>query len=85
MIKEASKKRKILSGTVVSNKMKNTVVVTVERYEKHPKYGKFMKKRKKFKVHDPANTKALGEKVKIVESKPISKDKHFVMVEEASL
>jgi len=71
---------KTLSGTVVSNKMKDTVVVSVERYEKHPKYGKFIKRRKKFKAHDVGNTKSVGEKVKIVESKPISKDKHFVVI-----
>ena len=71
---------KTLSGTVVSNKMKDTVVVSVERYEKHPKYGKFIKRRKKFKAHDVGNTKSVGEKVKIVESKPISKDKHFVAI-----
>jgi len=71
---------KTLSGTVVSNKMKDTVVVSVERYEKHPKYGKFIKRRKKFKAHDIGNTKLVGEKVKIVESKPISKDKHFVVI-----
>ena len=71
---------KILSGTVVSNKMKDTVVVSVERYEKHPKYGKFIKRRKKFKAHDIGNTKSVGEKVKMVESKPISKDKHFVVI-----
>ena len=71
---------KTLSGTVVSNKMKDTVVVSVERYEKHPKYGKFIRRRKKFKAHDVGNTKSVGEKVKIVESKPISKDKHFVVI-----
>ena len=60
--------------------MKDTVVVSVERYEKHPKYGKFIKRRKKFKAHDIGNTKSVGEKVKMVESKPISKDKHFVVI-----
>ncbi len=71
---------KILQGTVVSTKMKDTVVVVVERYEKHAKYGKFVKMRKKFKAHDAGNTKAMGEKVSIRETKPISKDKHFVVV-----
>ena len=70
---------KILSGVVVSNKMKDTIVVSVERYEKHPKYEKFIKRRKKFKAHDVGNTKAVGDKVEIVESKPISKDKHFIV------
>ncbi len=74
-------KPKILSGVVVSNKMKDTIVVSVERYEKHPKYEKFIKRRKKFKAHDLGNTKAIGEKVDIMESKPISKDKHFRLIE----
>lgn len=77
MNKEKNTKTKILSGTVVSNKMKDTVVVSVERYEKHPKYGKFVKRRKKFKAHDVGNTAQIGDKVEIVETKPISKDKHF--------
>ena len=70
-------KPKVLSGIVSSNKMKDTVVVVVERFEKHPTYGKFIKTRKKFKAHDAGNTKAIGDKVEIVETKPISKDKHF--------
>lgn len=73
-------KGKVLSGTVVSTKMKDTIVVEVERFEKHQKYGKFVKSRKKFKAHDAGNTKVLGEKVSIRETKPISKDKHFVVV-----
>ena len=79
---EKTKKPKVLSGTVVSNKMKDTIVVSVERYEKHAKYGKFIKRRKKFKAHDVGNTKSIGDKVKIVESRPISKDKHFVVINE---
>lgn len=71
---------KKLTGTVVSTKMKDTIVVQVERYEKHPKYQKFIKRSKKFKAHDAGNTKQMGEKVTIVETKPISKDKHFQVV-----
>lgn len=74
------KKAKVFSGTVVSTKMKDTVVVLVERYQKHPKYQKFIKRSKKFKAHDAGNTKQMGEKVEIRETKPISKDKHFVVV-----
>lgn len=73
-------KKKVFSGTVVSDKMKDTIVVLIERYEKHPKYGKFIKYRKKFKAHDAGNTKKVGEKVEIVETKPISKDKHYIVV-----
>jgi small subunit ribosomal protein S17 len=71
---------KTLRGIVTSTKMKDTIVVLVERYEKHPKYGKFVKHKKKFKAHDAGNTKKEGEKVDIVECKPISKDKHFMVV-----
>jgi small subunit ribosomal protein S17 len=78
-------KRKILSGVVVSNKMKDTIVVSVERYEKHPKYEKFIKRRKKFKAHDVGNTKLIGDRVEIVETKPISKDKHFKLIENSKL
>lgn len=79
---EATKthKGKVLSGTVVSNKMKDTVVVEVQRFEKHPKYQKFIKRSKKFKAQDVGNTKNIGERVEIREVKPISKDKHFVVV-----
>lgn len=66
-----------LSGIVVSNKMKDTVVVKVDHFVKHPKYQKFMKVSKKYKAHDAGNTKKEGEKVTIVETRPISKDKHF--------
>lgn len=73
-------KGKVFSGTVVSAKMKDTVVVLVERYQKHPKYQKFIKRSKKFKAHDAGNTAKIGDKVQIVETKPISKDKHFKLV-----
>lgn len=72
--------KKTFRGVVVSDKMKDTVVVLVERYEKHPKYGKFIKFKKKFKAHDAGNTKKIGDKVEIAETKPISKDKKFVVV-----
>ncbi len=73
-------KGKVLTGTVVSDKMKGTVVVLVESYGEHPKYGKFTGSNKKFKAHDQGNTKKVGEKVSIKECAPISKDKHFVVV-----
>lgn len=73
-------KPKIFSGTVVSNKMKDTIVVSVERFEKHPRYSKFIRRRKKFKVHDSGNTAKIGDKVQIVETKPISKDKSFKLL-----
>lgn len=80
MTSAKTKKEKVLSGVVVSDKMKDTIVVKVDRFEKHPKYQKFIKRSKKFKAHDVGNTKKVGDKVEIKESKPISKDKHFVVV-----
>lgn len=73
-------KGKVLVGTVVSDKMKDTVTVLVESYEKHPKYGKYVLRRKKYKAHDAGNTKKIGDKVEIRETKPISKDKHFMVI-----
>lgn len=77
---QAKKTRKILEGAVVSDKMAKTVVVLVERYVKHPKYGKFMRKSKKYKAHDEKGEFHIGDKVKIEETKPISKDKSFKVV-----
>ena len=74
------KKSKKFSGTVVSDKMKDTIVVSVERYTKHPRYGKYIRSRKKYKVHDLGNTKKIGEKVVFKETAPISKDKKFILI-----
>jgi len=76
---EVASKSKKLDGVVVSNKMKDTIVVSVSRYFKHPKYGKFLSRQKKYKVHDAGNTCNIGDKVEIVECRPISKDKHFTL------
>lgn len=73
-------KPKVLTGTVVSDKMKDTIVVLVNTYKKHPKYEKFIKRNKKFKAHDAGNTAQVGDKVQIVETTPISKDKHFTLI-----
>jgi len=72
--------KKILQGTVVSDKMQKTVVVLVNRYVKHPKYGKYLKVNKKFKAHDEENAYKVGDKVIIESTKPISKDKSFKVV-----
>ncbi len=71
---------KVLKGTVVSDKMDKTVVVSVSRFVKHPKYGKYYQINKKYKAHDEANKFHVGDKVEIMETKPISKDKHFKVV-----
>lgn len=73
----ATPKRQILSGIVVSDKMKDTVVVLVERYVKNPKYQKFVTLRKRYKAHDAGNTKKVGDKVQIESCRPISKHKSF--------
>jgi small subunit ribosomal protein S17 len=74
------KQGKCLQGVVVSNKMIDTIVVEVTRYVKHPKYGKFQKIAKKYKAHDAGNTAQIGDKVKITEGRPISKDKRFRLI-----
>jgi small subunit ribosomal protein S17 len=70
-------KSKKLKGIVVSDKMDKTVVVSVSRFVKHPLYGKFYKVSKKYKAHDEENKYKTGDKVEIVETRPISKDKRF--------
>lgn len=81
IIKKEENQGKVLSGKIVSTKMKDTIVVLVERFTKHPKYGKFLKRQKKFKVHDAGNKHKEGEVVEIIETKPISKDKRFMVLE----
>jgi small subunit ribosomal protein S17 len=73
-------KGKTLKGVVVSNKMDKTIVVSVSRFVKHPLYGKFYKVSKKYKAHDEGNVYKTGDKVEIVETRPISKDKRFKVV-----
>lgn len=69
-----------LRGTVVSTKMKDTITVAVERLVKHPKYKKYLRRTKKFLVHDAGNTAKEGQMVDIRETRPISKRKHFELV-----
>lgn len=75
-----SKRGRTLTGTLVSTKMKDTVVVEVHRYVRHPTYHKYLRITKRIKAHDPGNTKKEGEKVTIVECRPMSKDKRFKVV-----
>jgi len=77
---EKNKKNSTLKGVVVSDKMDKTVVVTVSRFIKHPLYGKFYKVSKKYKAHDEGNKYKVGDKVEIIETRPISKDKRFKVV-----
>lgn len=78
---EERKLRKEKVGLVVSNKMAKSVVVSVERKVKHPKYGKFVKKTSKFMAHDEKNDCQIGDKVKIAEIRPMSKNKCWRLVE----
>ncbi|RQD77436.1 MAG: 30S ribosomal protein S17 [Candidatus Syntrophonatronum acetioxidans] len=73
--------RKTRVGKVVSDKMDKTVVVAVERTTKHPLYGKTIRKTKKFKVHDEENTCRRGDKVRIMEVRPLSKEKNWRVME----
>lgn len=73
--------RKERIGIVTSNAMDKSIVVTVERKEKHPKYGKFVKKTKKFVAHDEQNECNPGDTVKIMETRPLSKRKCWRLVE----
>ncbi|HMP85279.1 MAG TPA: 30S ribosomal protein S17 [Candidatus Paceibacterota bacterium] len=77
---EEKNKGKVLSGIVTSTKMKDTATVTVSRYYKHSKYQKYINARKKYKIHDPGNTVSVGDKVDIIETRPISKDKKFKLL-----
>jgi small subunit ribosomal protein S17 len=73
--------RKERIGLVVSNKMEKTIVVTVERKVKHPIYGKFVKKSTKFMAHDDKNDCNIGDRVRISETRPLSKNKCWRLVE----
>jgi small subunit ribosomal protein S17 len=77
--------KKTLIGTVVSTKMKKTVVVKVERKFGHPKYRKVIIRHKKFKAHNDDLDLSVGDVVKIVETNPISKDKHYKVIEKLKI
>ncbi|MBI2057411.1 MAG: 30S ribosomal protein S17 [Candidatus Yanofskybacteria bacterium] len=74
---QKDKTQRILKGVVVSDKMQKTIVVEVSRLRKHPKYKKYFKISKKYKVHDEQNEYHTGDKVLIQETRPLSKDKRF--------
>lgn len=78
---ERTTRRKVRVGKVVSDKMDKTIVVTVETYKKDPLYGKRVKYTKKFKAHDEENKAKVGDIVKIMETRPLSKDKRWRLVE----
>lgn len=73
--------KKILEGIVMSDKAEKTISVLVERVVKHPKYKKIIKKHKKYAVHDANNKYKVGDRVSIIESRPISKNKHWTVLD----
>lgn len=73
-------KRKRVIGVVSSDKMDKTIVVKVERRKRHPRYGKYVKKITVYKTHDEENKAKVGDKVEIVETRPLSKTKHWRLV-----
>lgn len=77
----AKEQRKILVGRVTSDKMDKTIVVEVERMKRHSLYGKVVRLHKKYKAHDEQNSAKIGDLVKIIESRPISKEKRWALVE----
>ena len=77
----AREQRKILVGRVTSDKMDKTIVVRVERLKRHPLYGKVVRLHKKYKAHDEQNSAKIGDMVKIIESRPVSKEKRWALVE----
>ena len=78
---EARHARKVREGVVVSNKMEKTAVVAVVERVRHPKYGKFMLRTKKLYAHDEANDVNIGDKVRVMETRPLSKNKRWRIVE----
>ena len=70
-------KRKVQTGTVISDKMQKTVVVEARTMVQHPRYKKFVRRRRRFKAHDETNTCRVGDKVEIIETRPLSKTKRW--------
>ena len=73
--------RRVLVGTVISDKMDKTIVVRVDRRVKHPLYKKFITRSQRFSAHDEANKCNIGDTVRIRECRPLSRNKHFELVE----
>ena len=74
-------KRKVMTGKVVSDKMQKTIVVSIERLVKHATYGKYVRRRNKFKVHDEKNEAKVGDVVRFMETRPLSKDKRWRLLD----
>ena len=74
-------KRKVITGSVISKKMDKTAVVAVEKLRRHPLYRKMMRKVMKYKAHDEKNEVGVGDVVKLIETRPVSKDKRWKVIE----
>ncbi len=74
-------RRKVMTGKVVSDKMDKTVVVSIERLVKHAEYGKYVRRRNRFKVHDEKNECKVGDVVRFMETRPLSKDKRWRLLD----
>lgn len=81
LVADPDKKRKIKQGRVVSDRMDKTVVVAVQSYRSHPLYGKKVKRIKRFKAHDDNNSCRTGDIVRIIEDRPLSKEKRWRVAE----
>ena len=77
--------RRRLVGTVVSNRMNKTALVLVERLTQHRTYNKYVKRRVKYMAHDPQNLCQIGDKVRIIESRPLSKRKRWQVIERINI
>lgn len=80
MMSTESNIERSLRGKVISDKMDKSIVVVMERYVKHPLYGKFMKRSKKYHVHDESNESRVGDTVTFKECRPLSKSKHWTLI-----
>lgn len=80
MEEKRGKRRRIVSGVVVSNSMDKTVVVLVSKLVRHSKYGRVIKTKKRFKAHDEKNEARMGDKVRITECRPLSKQKRWRLI-----
>ena len=78
--KQETSKRKMI-GIVVKDKMNKSIVVEVEKFLKHPKYHKYLKTKKRYKAHDETNVCRVGDKVLLVDTRPLSKDKRWLVKE----
>ncbi|MDT8446226.1 MAG: 30S ribosomal protein S17 [bacterium] len=80
-MKQVERRKKVLNGTVVSDKMEKTATILVERTFQHKLYKRTVRKTKKYKIHDENNECRMGDRVRLIECKPISKDKCWRLLE----